>query len=130
MYYFFLLSFQSFTCTACPTGGIYEPFCVFMCQTVFSPAHLSSPSGLSQVQSSRGFPVCVPELRGDAEELKITLTSTQLLPSKTPGNSPCSPSPDPPTILRLHAVQEPLPAVLDLEAALFIRIPTMIYVLF
>lgn len=30
---------------------------------------LLAPSGLSEMQSSGGFPVCVPELRGHPEEL-------------------------------------------------------------
>lgn len=41
-----------------------------------------SLSGVSEVQSSRSFPVCVPELRGDAEELSDAppRTSTRPLP--------------------------------------------------
>lgn len=63
-----------------PTAAIYETFSVLhftrpACKSTHMsthPAWLFSPSGLSEVQSSRGFPVCVPELRGDAEELKNT----------------------------------------------------------
>lgn len=79
-----------------------------------------SLSGVSEVQSSRSFPVCVPELRGDAEELSDAPPGRRpgRCPSPTPGASSRSPSPDPRTILHLHSVQEPLPAVSGLEAAL------------
>lgn len=67
-------------------------------------SRLSFPSGLSEVQSSRGFPVCVPELRVNAEELKHW-------PCRCPLWLACASSPDAPTILHLHAVQDPLPTV-------------------
>lgn len=45
---------------------------------------LFAPAGLSEMQSSGGFPVCVPELWGHTEELnKEHLTWTQPLPSET-----------------------------------------------
>lgn len=53
-----------------------------------TPLDSSPPTGFSEVQSSRGFPVCVSELWGNAEELKKTQhpcisTLTHPLPSET-----------------------------------------------
>ena len=50
-------------------------------------------------------------------------------PSQTPGASSCSPSPDPRTILHLHSVREPLPAVSGLEAALCMSFSSVIRML-
>lgn len=47
-------------------------------------------------------------------------------PSPTPGASSRSPSPDPRTILHLHSVREPLPAVSGLEAALCMSFSSLI----
>lgn len=50
-------------------------------KTILNPFLLISPSGLSEMQSSRGLPVCIPELRGHAEELNPPPhTLTQPLP--------------------------------------------------
>ena len=84
-------------------------------KTIFNPFLLISPSGLSEMQSSRGLPVCIPELRGHAEELNPPPPTRW--PSRCPWCLACPPSPDPQTILHLHAVQEPLPVVLaEIEA--------------
>lgn len=65
----------------------------------------SSSSGLSEVQSPRGFTVRVPELRGNAEELKNVPTVTWL-------NNSLLSFTWPPTMSHLRALQGPLAAVL------------------
>lgn len=52
---------------------------------------LLSPSGLSEVQSPGGFPVCVPELRGGAEELKNTRRRPSRCPQRLLATSPARP---------------------------------------
>lgn len=98
----------------------------FLNLIILNAARLVSPSGFSEVQSSRGFPVCVPGLRDSVEELKNNPLTTRPLPSQTPGTSSRALSPDPQTILQPHTVQQPLPAVLDLDAGLCISCSCLI----